>query len=106
MRWVSFGVDLSEKERKPTATVVRCTDPSEKTVTNSSFVPLLVGSPSFVGHMSLVALKQVARGTCLGREACTSSVAQREKKSGSSIMQPQMRKMPSTVTVKRMGPEL
>lgn len=82
------------------------TDPSEKTLTNSSFVPRLATPESSCGHIARVRSKLVESGTCGGRAEWTSRVAQSEKKSGSSIMQPQIRKTPSTVVVNRIGPEL
>lgn len=87
-----------------TETVVRCTVPSEKTVTKSSAVPLETVVPAPV--IGCVRQYSVASGSCFGRVEWTSREHQSEKKSGSSITQPQILKTPSTVCVKRTGPEL
>lgn len=83
---------------------MRWTAPSEKTVTNSSFVPLESAVP--VPVIGRVRQYSVARGSCFGRVEWTSSAHHSEKKSGSSMTQPQILNTPSMVWVKRTGPEL
>jgi hypothetical protein len=90
---------------KRTETVVNPTLPSAKTVTNASSIPPV---SSFRPAIGVVRQYSVVSGTCRGRDAGreTSRVAQSEKNDGSSIIEPQMRKRPSRVRVKRTGPEL